>query len=402
MRGRRYFINSEATVITDFLLKLFVKDFKNNPENAAVRAKAGKLAGITGIVLNIILTLIKLTAGLLIGSVSVSADALNNLSDAAASVLTLLGFRLAQRPADKEHPFGHARYEYISGLTVSAIILLIGLQLAYASVNKIIRPSNVDFSAFTVFVLVFSVLVKIWLTVFFKKLGRKIKSPVLLASSVDSRNDVISTAAVLFGCILNYFTDINIDGYIGLAVSIFIICSGIKTAKETLSPLLGKQADRELAESISRFVTSHDKVLGMHDLLVHDYGPGQCYASVHVEISAELNPIDCHNIIDSIENDIMEKLNVHLVIHCDPVEEHNKEQNEMNEMLADIIRTLYPQFSMHDFRIVRDGNQNKLEFDLSVPYSMLDSRREIKNSIDKALMQRGKNYITAINFDGKD
>ena len=385
--------------MTDILLRLFIKNYEDT-QNPAVRSAIGKLAGLTGIVCNCLLTVLKLVIGLLVGSMAIIADGVNNLSDAASSLTTLLGFRMAQRPADKQHPYGHARYEYLSGLAVAALILLIGAELVKSSIAKIINPQPIDISAATIALLAASVAVKLWMSGFYKALGKKINSTALYATSVDSRNDVISTCAVLLGCLVNYLFALNIDGYVGLAVAIFILYSSIGIAKDTISPLLGQQADEEMVDKITELVLSHEKVLGVHDLLVHDYGPGRCYASAHVELSADEDPMACHDIIDDIECDVLEKMNVHFVIHYDPVVQNDAEQNEMRRTVGEIIRELNPAFSIHDFRIVRGSAQSKLVFDLGVPYSMIEKKKEIKERIDAALNERGKKYITIIRFDG--
>lgn len=385
--------------MTNILLRLFIKNCEDT-QNPAVRSSIGKLAGLTGIVCNCLLTVLKLVIGLLVGSMAIIADGVNNLSDAASSLTTLLGFRMAQRPADKQHPYGHARYEYLSGLAVAALILLIGAELVKSSIAKIIKPEPIDISAATIALLAASVAVKLWMSGFYKTLGKKINSTALYATSVDSRNDVISTCAVLLGCLVNYLFGLNIDGYVGLAVAIFILYSSVGIAKDTISPLLGQQADDELVDKITELVLSHEKVLGVHDLLVHDYGPGRCYASAHVELSADEDPMACHDIIDDIECDVLEKMNVHFVIHYDPVVQNDAEQNEMRRTVGEIVRELNPAFSIHDFRIVRGSAQSKLVFDLGVPYSMIEKKKEIKERIDAALNERGKKYITIIRFDG--
>lgn len=386
--------------MTRLILRLFVKDCQNT-ESPAVRSAIGRLAGIAGIVCNALLFFIKLAAGLAAGSVSITADAVNNLSDASSSVITLLGFRMAQQPADKDHPYGHARYEYLSGLVVAALILLIGADLAKSSFNKIIHPSPAEFSIVTFAVLAASAAVKIWMSAFFMSLGKKIRSTALKATSADSRNDVIASLAVLAACFTEYFFHINIDGYAGLAVAAFILYSGFGIAKETISPLLGKQADRDLVENISGLVLSHEKILGIHDLLVHDYGPGQCFASVHAEISADENPLICHDIIDDVECDALEKLNVHLVIHYDPVVQNDKEWDKARNTVENIICSIDPKLSMHDFRMVRGAKQTKLVFDLAIPYSMTARRKELKDKIDSGLTAQGMDYLTVIRFDGK-
>ena len=370
-------------------------------DGVAVHAKAGKLAGIVGIVCNVILTAAKLLAGIMSGSVSVAADAVNNLSDAASSLVTLVGFKLAQRPADKDHPFGHARYEYLSGTVVSVIIVVIGVELFRTSLDKILHPQPFFATAVTVAVLIASIALKLWLAHFYRRLGEMISSETLLASAADSRNDVLSTAVVLVGCAVNFFFHIDIDGWTGMLVAAFIVMSGIDIAKSTVSLLIGRRADQGLVDSIEKAVLSHEKVLGAHDLLVHDYGPGQCYASVHVELPADEDAIRCHEIIDEIEQDVLAKTHVHLVIHYDPVVADDEEQNEMTSTVEEIIRAIDERFSVHDFRIVRGSGKNKLVFDMSVPFSMLPQKDEIKRRIDGALADIGKDYVTVIRFDGK-
>lgn len=385
-------------IMTKFLLQLFVKDYKNT-ESTAVHSAIGKLAGMTGIVCNLLLFAGKLLVGWLANSVSIIADAVNNLSDASSSVVTLLGFKMAQQPADAEHPYGHARYEYLSGLVVAALILIIGFDLAKSSFQKIIHPEAVEFSIATFVVLLLSIGVKLWMAGFFRSLGKRIRSTTLQATSVDSRNDVIASSAVLLGCAAGYFFHINIDGIVGLAVAVFILYSGVDIARETISPLLGKQADPELIENITKLVLSHDKILGIHDLLVHDYGPGQCFATLHAELSAEEDPLECHDIIDDIERDALEELHVHLVIHYDPVVLDDAEWNEMKAMVEEIVRDLNAKLSIHDFRVVRSSRQTKLMFDLAVPYSMRQQHKELKKQIDAELLARDKHYQTVISFD---
>lgn len=386
--------------MTKILLRLFVKNYRN-ADDPNLHLSIGKLAGLTGIFCNILLFIGKAVSGLVIGSVSIVADAVNNLSDASSSLVTLIGFRLAQKPADRDHPYGHARYEYLSGLVVSAMILLIGAELIKSSVNKIIDPAAVEFSMITFAILLISICIKLWMAFFYASLGKYIGSITLKATSLDSRNDVIATAAVLVGGLTSYFFDLNIDGYVGLAVALFILYSGINIARETISPLLGKRVDPELVENISKLVLSNEKILGIHDLLVHDYGPGQYFASVHAELSAEDDPLVCHDIIDSIECEVFEKLNVHLVIHYDPVLVNDKEWNELKHCVETIINKIDPELSMHDFRMVRGANQTKLVFDVAVPYFMSSRCQELKQKIDNSLSAEGKHYITVIRFDEK-
>ncbi|MBP3409720.1 MAG: cation transporter [Clostridia bacterium] len=384
--------------MTNLLLRLFIRNYdRENP--AASHSAIGKLSGIVGVVCNLLLFLGKLIMGLLAGSVSIVADAVNNLSDAASSVITFWGFRMAQRPADKNHPYGHARYEYLSGFVVATLILFIGFELAKSSVSRIISPNPPVFSIFTILVMVFSILAKLWMAAFFRSLGRRIQSTTLQATSADCRNDVIATSAVLLGCLIHHFFGFNLDGWIGLMVALFILYSGIGIARETISPLLGKRVDQDLLDHIEELVLRHEGILGIHDLLVHDYGPGQYFASVHVELSADEDPQICHDIIDDIECDALRELNVNLVIHYDPVPTSDEELNEMRTVMEEIIQGIDPDLSMHDLRMVRGSKRTKLVFDLVVPYSMGGQHAQLKQQIDDELLHRGKAYRTVIRFD---
>ena len=384
--------------MTKLLLRLFIKDYQNT-EDPAVRGACGKLAGIVGIVCNLLLFAGKLLAGTLSGSVSITADAVNNLSDASSSLVTLLGFKMAERPADAEHPYGHARMEYLSGLLVAILILIIGVELGKSSIQKILHPEAVEFSVLTLCILVGSILMKLWMCLFCRKLGKRIQSTTLEATAADSRNDVITTAAVLLGCLAGHFFHWRIDGWVGALVAVFILASGWSIAKETLSPLLGKQADPELVQRISRLVLSHEKILGIHDLMVHDYGPGQCFASVHAEMDMHEDPLMCHDILDDIERDAMRELRVHLVIHYDPIVTDDDELNHMRMLVQKELAAIDPQLSMHDFRMVRGPQHTNLIFDLAVPYSMSDKTAELKRRIDECVQFEDSKYYTVITFD---
>lgn len=386
--------------MTKLLLKLFVKEYQNL-DQPKVHGAVGTMAGVTGIVCNLLLFALKLTVGILSGAVSVVADALNNLSDMASSVVTLFGFRLAQRPADADHPYGHARYEYISGLAVAALILVIGVELGRSSFLKIFNPSPLTVSSVMIVSLLCAIAIKFWMYFFYASLGKRISSSTLKAAAIDSRNDVLASAAVLLGCVVEWAFCISLDGYIGLAVALFIILSGVGVAKETISPLLGQRADEALVKRISNLILKNEKVLGVHDLLVHDYGPGQCFASVHVEISASEDPLICHEIIDSIECSVMDELNVHLVIHYDPVLENDAQWREMSKLLRRIVRELDTDLTMHSFRIVPGEEKPKLVFDLAIPYGSSHNNAVLKADIDKALLASGKDYETVIRFEDK-
>lgn len=384
--------------MTKLLLRLFVKDYEN-VEDPKVRGAYGKLAGIVGIICNLLLFAGKLLAGLLSGSVAVGADAVNNLSDASSSLVTLLGFKLAERPADDEHPYGHARIEYLSGLAVAALILLIGAELGKSSIAKILHPVPVDFSWLTLGVLTASILLKLWMALFCKRLGKRIGSTTLDATAADSRNDVITTGAVLLGCLIGHFTGLHADGWVGLLVAAFVVWSGCGVAKETISPLLGKQADPELVRRISTLVLSHPKILGIHDLMVHDYGPGQCFATVHAEIDAREDPLHCHDIIDDIERDSLRELRVHLVIHYDPIVTDDEELNRMRQIVCQTLREIDPELSTHDFRMVRGPGHTNLIFDVSLPFAMDGRRAEIKRAVDERVRQENPRYYTVVTFD---
>ena len=382
--------------MTKLLLRLFVKD----PDTPDGRARVGALAGAVGILCNLLLFLGKVTAGLLSGSVAIAADGWNNLSDAASSIVTLLGFRFSRKPADAHHPFGHARAEYLSGLCVAVLILFIGTELARGSVDKILEPKPVEFTAVTFGVLAASIAVKLWMSLFVGKLSRLIDSKALAATSVDSRNDVIATAAVLLSCLVGHFFRLRIDGWTGLAVAVFILRSGYVIARETVSILLGEQADRELVEKLQSLVLRHEGILGIHDLLIHDYGPGRCFASAHVELSAEEDPLVCHEIIDHLECDALEELNVRLVIHFDPVAVNDAEWERLHSVVEQIVAEIDPQLSVHSFRLVRTQSVPRLVFDVSIPYGMTGQEPQLRDRITDALEQRGERCRTVVRFDG--
>ena len=385
--------------MTKLLLRLFVKN-SENAGSSAVRAAVGRLSGVVGIVCNLLLFGGKLLAGILSGAVSIIADAMNNLSDAVSSIVTLIGFKLAERPADDDHPYGHARYEYLSGLAVAALILVIGFDLAKTSIGKIFNPTAVTVTLPTVIILVCSILVKLWLSVFNRHLGKHIGSQALLAVSMDSRNDVISTAAVLIAGIVERITTWQIDGYIGLLVALFIMYSGISMAKETISPLLGESASPELRKLIIDTVLEDPRILGYHDLMVHDYGPGQRFASLHVEMDRREDPILCHEIMDDLERRCLKQHKVHLVIHYDPVAVDDPTLNEKKAVVLQALQQQDRRLNIHDFRMVRGKGHTNLIFDVALPFDMKGKEKQIKNGVDTALaeLQQGT-YYTVITFD---
>lgn len=385
--------------MTKLLLRLFVKNSQNY-EDPKTRAAIGRLSGTVGILCNLLLAALKLAVGILSGSVSVTADALNNFSDAVSSVVTLIGFRLAERPADSEHPYGHARYEYLSGLAVAALIIVIGFELAKTAVEKIIHPAMVAVSLPMAIVLVGSVLVKLWMSCFNYKLGKHIGSAALRATAADSRNDVIATSAVLLAAVLEYVTKLPLDGYMGLGVAIFILYSGVTLAKDTISPLLGEQVSPELRKQIVTLVESNPYVLGYHDLMVHDYGPGQRFASLHVEMDEKENPILCHEIIDDIERECLEQHNIHLVIHYDPVVTGDAELAAMRTQVCQLLQEQDGRLTMHDFRMVKGSGHSNLIFDVALPRDLMGKELEIKHKLENALAAKHQGvYNTVITFD---
>jgi len=384
--------------MTALLLKLFVKDYEK-VKDTRVRSSYGRLAGAVGVVCNALLFVGKLLAGMLSGSVSIMADAVNNLSDASASVVTLLGFKLAERPADEGHPYGHARIEYLSGLAVAAMILLIGAELVKSSFDKILHPQPVNFTCLTAAILLASIGVKFWLAGFNKKLGKTIDSAALQAAAADSRNDVISTAAVLLSGIVGAVSGWSVDGYVGLAVAVFILYSGIKIAKETIDPILGAAPDPQLVGMIEEEILAHDKILGIHDLIVHDYGPGRQFASVHVEMDRREDPLVCHDIIDNVEREFMQQHNLHLVIHYDPLVMDDAELSRMRQLIVEQVKQIDERLSIHDFRMVRGPEHTNLIFDLVVPFDLQKRTEELKQQINKQVQFDHGRYYTVINFD---
>ena len=358
------------------------------------------MAGLVGIIANVALFAAKLTVGTLSGSVSITADAMNNLSDASSSVVTLLGFKLAEKPADEDHPYGHARFEYLSGLAVAVLILFIGFELAKTSVVKIIHPTAVNFTWLTAAVLVGSMAVKLWLSVFNRRLGKKIGSDTLLATAADSRNDVIATGAVLLSGSIQALTGANIDGLMGLGVALFILYSGVGLARVTVSPLLGEAAGPELREQILDEIRSAPRVLGYHDLMVHDYGPGRRFASIHVEMDRREDPLLCHEIIDNLERECYESHGIHLVIHYDPVVTDDPELEAAKSRVLTLLDSIDSRLTVHDFRMVRSPGHTNLIFDIALPADLTLREKEIKARLDAALNRDADTtYYTVITFD---
>ena len=388
--------------MTKLLLRLFVKD-ADNTESPKVRAAIGTLSGLVGIVCNVLLFAFKLLVGTLTGSVSITADAMNNLSDASGSIVAFIGFRVADKPADEHHPYGHARAEYLSGLGVAALILVIGLELVKTSVEKIIHPTPVTFTTVAAVVLLASIAVKFWMNLFNRSLAKRIDSTALMATAADSRNDCITTGAVLIAAVVEKLTNIPVDGWIGLAVALFILYSGLNLAKDTISPLLGEGADPELREKIVDYIVAQPKVLGYHDLMVHDYGPGQRFASLHVEMDCREDPLECHERIDDMERECLRSHNVHLVIHYDPVVIDNPELTALKAKVLCLLQTRDPRLSLHDFRMVPGKKHMNLVFDVALPRDMKDRGEELRGWVEDTLNAEGEMvYHVIITFDVAD
>ena len=369
-------------------------------EDPKKRAEMGKMSGLIGIACNFLLAGSKIAVGNFAGSTSIVADGLNNMSDAASSAVTLIGFKLAEKPADREHPYGHARFEYLASLVVSAMILVIGLELAQKSVEKIKNPIPVEFSCVTLAVLVFSILMKSGMAVFNSRMGKKIQSTTLIATAADSRNDVVTTTAVLLATLAEHFFGWKADGPMGILVSLFVLYSGVTLAKETISPLLGEGADAKIRTELMNYVKEHPLVLGCHDLMVHDYGPGKCYASIHVEMDKDVDPMKCHDVIDHIERECLEKFGTNLVIHYDPVSTNDLELEEMREFVEQLLVKRDERLLVHDFRMREKEGKTELMFDLVLPDTMQEEKENIRKMLEESLESAGKQNITLkITFD---
>lgn len=384
--------------MTNRLIGKFIQDCEN-VQNPAVRIAYGKFSSVVGILCNVVLFIGKIAVGTISSSVSITADAVNNLSDASSSIISLFGFKLASRPADEEHPYGHGRYEYLSGLMVALLIMVIGVELFKSSLDKVIHPSAVEFGWISAGVLVFSILLKLWMMFFNKSVGKKINSKTLTATAADSRNDVITTAAVLAASVISHFTDLELDGWMGIAVAVFILYSGFGLVKDTLDPMLGKAPEPELVDEIRNKILSYPGVLGTHDLMVHDYGPGRQFASVHVEMAAEDDVIASHDVIDNIERDFLNNDGLHMIVHFDPIATADSELHTLREWISSEIKNLDSRLSIHDLRIVRGTTHTNVIFDCVVPHDMEIGKKEIKRFISNIVALKYPNYYCVITID---
>lgn len=384
--------------MTDLLVKLFVKN-SDCVEKKEVRTAYGKLAGTVGIVCNIILFTVKLLVGIFTGSVSTTADAVNNLADASSSIFSLIGFKLAAKPADADHPYGHARYEYLSGLMVAVLIMVIGVELLKGSIDKIINPVAVSFSWISVILLSLSVLAKLWMSVFNGKVGKRINSSALTATAADCRNDVITTLAVIIAMIASHYLDFELDGYIGVAVALFILYTGFGLVRETLDPILGKAPDPEFVKEIEEKIMSTAGILGTHDLMVHDYGPGNQFASVHVEVAAEEDVIVMHDLIDNIERSFMDEYGLHMVIHMDPIVTSDEKVGAIRRHLAEAVAKIDASLTIHDLRAVVGPTHTNLVFDCVVPHDFKMSNKELREKISLAAKGIDERYNCVVTIE---
>lgn len=382
--------------MTDLIVKTFIKDHKNI-NNSKVRTRYGILSGCVGIAVNVILCLLKFFVGSLTGSIAITADAVNNLSDAGSSAVTVFGFKMAGKPADRDHPFGHGRIEYITAMIVSFIILFMGIELAIQSVEKIRSPENVQFSLIGAVIIAVSILGKLWLAFFNKSLGRKIHSPAMTAVVADSISDIAATSITLIALILsNFFPNLHVDGWLGIVVACFVLKAGLDIFRDTLSTLIGKSPSKELVEALKKKILSYDHVSGIHDLIVHSYGPGRDFATVHVEMPSDLNVMVGHNIIDDIENDVKKEMGIDLTIHYDPIEVNNERVTELKEITENVVRKVNPELSIHDFRIVDGPMHTNLIFDVVIPYGFKESPKEIISEISSQISEINSSYFTVI------
>lgn len=384
--------------MTDLLIRLFVKD-NQNTSSELVRGRYGKFSGIVGIVSNFILFLVKIIAGILSNSIAITADAVNNLSDAASSIVTLISFKISGKPADAKHPYGHARMEYISGLIVSFIILVLGIQFIISSVKKIVSPQDTMFSWLTISILIVSILIKLWQCLFYRRVSRIINSSALYATSIDSRNDMLATSSLLVASVISVLTGFNLDGYMGVVVAVFIIISGIRLVADTISPLLGMAPSEELVRSIYRKILSYDGIVGLHDLTVHNYGVSKRFASVHCEVSARQDIMVSHDLIDNIERDFLKDMGIHMVIHLDPVIMDDERTNELKSTVQKLIREISNDIHMHDFRVVWGLTHSNLIFDVVVPYKFRLSDEELIELIYERIRELDSSYRSVITVD---
>ena len=382
----------------NLLVKLFVKD-SGNVRDPKVRQRYGTLSGGVGIFLNLLLSAGKMVAGVITGSIAITADAFNNLTDAGSSVVTLVGFRMAGKQADGDHPFGHGRIEYLSGLAVSVVILLVGLELAKSSVEKIIHPEPVEFSWLSAGILAAAICVKLWMSYFNRSLSRRIGSAAMAATAADSLSDAAATSAVLLSAVIGKFTGVNIDAWAGILVALFILRAGWGAAKDTLNPLLGQSPDPELVRGIEETVLAHPQVVGSHDMIIHDYGPGRSMMSLHAEVPAGADIMEVHDEIDAIERELKDKYHIEASIHMDPIATGDETVNQTRRMVAELVREVDPAMTIHDFRMTNGPRHRNLIFDVVVPYSVGKSDEEVRREVERKVREKDPGYFAVIQID---
>lgn len=386
-------------MFTELLIKKFVKD-NENLRDKAVRQRYGYLGGFTGVVCNLTLSASKIVIGLMVNSIAITADAINNLSDAASSIITLLGFKITNKPADREHPFGHARIEYISAMVVSFMVILVGFEFLKSSFERIKNPEIMKFDIIAFSVLLLSIGVKLWLGRFYKSIGKRIGSKTMEASAMDSLSDVITTSVVAASLLTSRWITFPIDGYIGLLVSAFIMYSGLNLTRETLNPLLGEAPEPEFISEITERTLSYEGIIGIHDMIVHNYGPGRCVVSLHAEIPAKMDIMKAHDIIDLAEQEISEAMDIHMVIHMDPINTDDKLVQDTQRKVMEVITGLREELTIHDFRIVGGEEHMNLIFDLVVPYEYDEKMaKELSQEVASAIKAKYKNYNAIIYID---
>lgn len=384
--------------MTNMLIKFFIKNSEET-NNPSVREKYGMLSGGVGIFCNILLFIGKLSVGLISASISIMADAFNNLSDAASSVVTLVGFKMAGRPADDQHPFGHGRIEYISGLIISTVVMMMGLEFVKSSIEKIINPSSIEIGIYSIIILLMSILLKLWMSIFNKKIGDRINSSTIKAISMDSLADVAATATALIGAIISYMCGVYVDGYAGVLVALFIIYTGFTTARETLSPLLGQAPDKEFVDKIEKKVLSYDNIVGVHDLIVHNYGFNNSLVSLHAEVPCDINILKIHETIDTVERDIKKDFNCDIVIHMDPIATDDNAVNSVKHEIESIVKSIDERLNIHDFRMVQADSFTNLIFDLVVPHMFELKDDEIESIINEKIIALNSSYRLVLNID---
>ncbi len=384
--------------MTELLCKLFIKD-RTNLKKASVRRAYGTLSSTVGIALNLLLALLKLIAGTLSASISITADAVNNLSDAGSQVISLISFKISAKPADRDHPFGHARIEYVASMIVSFIILTIGFELFRTSLDKIFNPTDTKLGTVSMVILCVSVIAKLWIGLFNRKIGKKIGSSVIMATSTDSFSDAAATAAVLLSMLISHFTNWRTDGYMGVIVSVFIFVAGIRILSDTKNSILGSPPDPEVISEIYRISQEYPEILGIHDMVVHNYGPGNTIASLHAEVDGEENVFVTHDVIDNLEKRLFSELGVRATIHMDPIVTNDEQLSALREITLSAVKAIDKRLTIHDFRFVEGRTHSNLIFDISAPFELKMTDNELKQCVSDAISKINANYFAVITID---